>query len=192
MPNAVFDPGKIKSPYGVLAAFLLVLQAILIYWLAVAGSPWERIAAGVVLTANAAFFFVATLKVARMPVSEVSTDIELARKLCGRWVYSSEAASGETASGECTISLRGGELNLSGTYRLDGALVGTWIAEMTRLRESRILFYYMLRETTAGHGLTDAVSVLLFDPENLSEMLGDWIVVGKEKRQGSVRFSRTP
>lgn len=191
MPSeAKFDPSKIKSPFSALAAFLLVLQAVLIYWLAAAETSTERIAAGIVLTVNA-FLFLATLfRIARLPSAESTADLKLARQLCGRWSYASESSSGDTATGDCTITLAGNQLVLSGTYHLNGDLVGTWSTEMTRLRENRILFYYVLRDKSPGHGLSDAVSVLLFDPQDLEEMVGDWIVVGQESRQGSVKFRR--
>jgi len=185
-----FDPSKIKSPYGALAAFLLVVQAVLIYWFAAAETSFERIAAGIVLTVNAFLFLAALIKVSRIPSAEAAADLKLARQLCGNWIYSSEASSGDTAAGDCTITLAGNQLVLSGTYKVNGVLVGTWSTEMTRLRENRILFYYVLRDKSPGHGLSDAVSVLLFDPQNLAEMVGDWILVGKESRQGSVRFTR--
>ena len=57
-----FDPSKIKGPYGLLGAFLLISEGLLLFWFVKAGDSQERIIAGVLMTLILIVFLLVVLR----------------------------------------------------------------------------------------------------------------------------------
>lgn len=59
------DPSKIKTIYGLLAVFLLVTNAGVVFWLSRAQTAWERTTSGVLFLALLAFFLITVIELFR-------------------------------------------------------------------------------------------------------------------------------
>ncbi len=191
LPKSRFDPAKITGTYPLLGAFLLIVESVLIYWLSKASSSFERIFAGILITIIFIVFMVIVRQMNRTD-SVPATVKEQYKAVCGRWDYRSESSHGTIRTGWCEISVQDGELSLAGNFSKDGKGVGSWQSQVARVRENRLIFYYVLNDNSdAGHQSVDAVTILVFQGEKPAQMEGDWIVVGKEKKYGRVDYTRS-
>lgn len=191
LPKSRFDPSKITGTYPLLAAFLLIGETVLIYWLSKATTSFERIIAGILITIIFIVFMIIVKQMNR--VDDVPATIkEQFKAVCGKWDYRSESSHGTVRTGWCEISVQNGELTLSGNFTKDGKGVGSWQSEVARVRENRLIFYYILNDNSnQEHQSVDAVTILIFQGDKPATMEGDWIVVGKEKKYGRVDYTRS-
>ena len=190
LPKSTFDISKINGPYALLGAFLLIFESILVFWIFRAEGSIERISAGLLATVNLMAFLLVVIRITNKK-PEMPPHNALLDSLCGKWEYHSVSITGAKRDGTCTIKKQDGQLVVTGNYKKDGARVGSWHSEMTRVRDNRLIFYYILRDTSHEDAETvDAVTILIFDPDDPTTMEGDWIVVGKDKKHGRVDYKR--
>ncbi len=191
LPKTNINPAKITTTKALLTAFLLIFETIFVFWLFKATSSFERIVAGIIIAAVFVFFLI-IVKQLEKPVDVPSTTNELYKAIIGKWDYKSESSHGTIRTGWCEISVRDGELTLAGNFTKDGKGVGSWESQVARVRENRLIFYYILKDnSTEEHAFVDAVTILVFQGDKPTQMEGDWIVVGKDKKYGRVDYTRS-
>ena len=178
------DPAKIRNRYALATVLLLVFESLFVLWFKSAGSWQERVAAGLLAAiALLAFFYMIFLS--------RSTAIldPSAKKLQGKWQFESNSQGGHAGTGTSSIAVAGSNVMISGILFEAGEQVGTFSSEVVRVHENRVVFYYVLRDTKKGENM-DAVSILIFNPDDPNELNGDWIVASKIPRHGSVKYTR--
>jgi len=176
-------PELIKNRWALGTVLLIAFESLFFLWFSTAESSNERIVAGVI----AAIVLIVFLS--KMLVKEKFHLNPHAGKLVGKWKFSSTSSSGTAGSGTLSISISSGQIIISGVLLEDGEQIGTFSSEVTRVNENRIIFYYVLRDSSKNESM-DAVSILVFDPNDPNELHGDWIVASKTPRHGSVKYIR--
>ncbi len=177
------DPSKIKGRYALAAVIALVFESLFIAWFASASNSYERIAAGALAAVVLLAFLYMTLS-NRMVAIDPG-----AKKLLGKWEFESVSQKGTRGTGNLSISHSGSNLVISGTLDEKGEQIGTFNSEVVRVNENRLIFYYVLRDTKKYENM-DAVSIVVFDPNEPNELNGDWIVASKTPRHGSIKYRR--
>lgn len=178
-----FKPQLIKNRWALGAVLLIVFESIFLLWFHNAEDPTKRIVAGVIAAVILVFFLIIVLS------RDKSQTSPHAEKLVGKWTLSSTSSSGSKGAGSLNISISNGQISISGVLLEDGKQIGTFSSEVTRVNENRIIFYYILRDSSKNETM-DAVSILVFDPNDPKELHGDWIVASKTPRHGSVKYTR--
>lgn len=125
-------------------------------------------------------------------VSITPVSVRSLRKLRGAWDFESKSSNNTLRKGTCDITLKFGLLEVAGTFSDAGRVVGSWNSVMTRVEENRMYMVYTLTEGKDGREeLSRGVSTLSFDSSSITSMTGQWSLVGRESRLGSVTFTRS-
>lgn len=177
------NPELIKNRWALGAVLLIVFESLFLLWFSNAEDPNERIIAGVIA---AVVLIVFLLKILSKENAQISPHAE---KLVGKWTLTSISSSGTEGHGTLSIAKSKNQIAISGVLHEGGKQVGTFNSEVTRVNENRIIFYYVLRDSSKNENM-DAVSILVFDPNDPNELHGDWIVASKTPRHGSVKYVR--
>lgn len=182
------DPSKITTKFNLATVIVLAFEALFILWLKTASDSNERMVAGFLAAAVLIIFIYRTFTIGKVPTEELDPN---ASKLIGKWEIDSKSSNGTVGEGELTISLTGNHLNIFGNLYVDGERLGSILSEVTRVNENRLIFYYVLRDTVHEENM-DAVSILLFDPEDPKTLNGDWIVASKtpKPRHGNLTLKK--
>ncbi len=176
------DPSKITSKFGLATVITLAFESLFFLWFQSATESIERIIAGVL----AALVLVVFLF--RVFSKDGGMLDPSAKKLIGKWTFSSTSQNGTKGTGTLNISSNlKNELIINGLLYIDGNQIGPFKSEVTRVNENRLIFYYVLRD---GFESIDAVSILVFDSEEPNELNGDWIVASKKPMHGCVTYKR--
>ncbi len=177
------SPEKITTKFGLAALLTLAFESLFLFWFGSASDSLERIAAGSLATLVLVVFLFRTFST-RKPDIDAN-----AMKLVGKWEVQSESQKGSIGEGELNISFSNGNLSLAGVLSEGGEQIGTFASEVTRVNENRLIFYYVLRDRKKMENM-DAVSIVIFDPNDPTELQGDWIVASKTPRHGTVKYRK--
>jgi hypothetical protein len=115
-------------------------------------------------------------------------------RLTGEWDFESKS-SGNPADikiGKCRISKKQGILKLTGDW-LDSQNnpAGNWESDMYKLDESKLTFFYTLKEIKQNDmEYCDGICTLIIGNKPVTKMNGIWVVVGKQNMNGSISLSR--
>jgi hypothetical protein len=177
------DPTKITSKFGIATVIVIAFESLFFLWFQSATEPMERIAAGVLAAIVLVIFLF------RVFTKDKSVLDPSAKKLVGKWNFTSTSNKGKEGHGTLNISNMNNHLHISGVLFEGGKQTGTFNSEVTRVNQNRLIFYYVLRDQNKMENM-DAVSIVVFDPEEPKELNGDWIVASKTPHHGSVSYTR--
>ncbi len=177
------SPHKITTKFSLAAVLTLAFESLFLVWFSSASDSVERIAAGGLAALVLVVFLLRTFS-----KDGPSLDAS-AMKLVGNWEISSISQKGAIGTGTLSISHAKSQLYLAGILYENGEQIGTFSSEVTRVNENRLIFYYVLRDRNKME-MMDAVSIVVFDPNEPTELKGDWIVASRTPRHGSVTYKR--
>ncbi len=178
------DPSKINNKFALAAVITLAFESLFFLWFNSANSTQERIAAGILASLVLCVFLFRIFSKEKYHLDKN------AKKLIGKWEFESKSAHDKVGKGTLNISFSArNTLNISGVLYEDGEQIGTFNSEVARVNENRLIFYYILRDRKKMENM-DAVSIVIFDPNEPNELNGDWIVASKVPRHGSVKYKR--
>jgi hypothetical protein len=177
------DPTKITSKFGIASVIVIAFESLFFLWFQSATESLERVTAGG-LAAIVLVIFLFRVFAKDEPMLDPG-----AKKIVGKWKFISTSSKGNEGHGMLTISNVDNNLCISGVLYEGDKQTGTFNSEVTRVNQNRLIFYYVLRDQNKMENM-DAVSIVVFDPEEPKELNGDWIVASKTPHHGSIRYTR--
>jgi hypothetical protein len=174
---------------------LPLVPVLLLYWLFSDQNFFELkdAAKGIVATGPVAayIFLVWTLWKIYPRVAALTGEVSpLQAKILGTWDFASMSGSGTKREGSCSISEQHGLLELSGNFVQDAKNVGSWESKMAQIDGQRFEVLYRLDEVSEdGPQQSTGVLSVHIDSDNLKQMTGNWMVLGRGS-QGNIVLTR--